>query len=98
MKLNIAVLSGDGIGPEIVQQAINATDAIAEKFGHDIEYSHGLTGAVAIEKVGNPYPDATHELCMEADAVLFGAIGDPKFDNDPFYMRNTTTQLTTIMI
>lgn len=83
MKLNIAVLPGDGIGPEIIDQAMKAVKAVAEKFNHQLEYQFGLTGATAIDQVGEPYPDATHELCMQSDAVLFGAIGDPKFDNNP---------------
>ena len=83
MKLNIAILSGDGIGPEIVAQAMKAVEAICEKYGHEVVVSHGLIGAAAIDAVGNPYPDKTHELCMNSDAVLFGAIGSPKYDNDP---------------
>lgn len=83
MKLNIAVLAGDGIGPEIIDQAIKVVDAICEKKGHTATYTKGLVGATAIDQTGNPYPDETHELCMNSDAVLFGAIGDPKFDNDP---------------
>jgi 3-isopropylmalate dehydrogenase len=83
MNLRIAVLPGDGIGPEIIEQAVKVTDAICKKFGHTINYKYGLVGAAAIDKTGNPYPDATHELCMESDAVLFGAIGHPKYDNDP---------------
>ncbi|MFR9640761.1 MAG: 3-isopropylmalate dehydrogenase [Rikenellaceae bacterium] len=83
MKLNIAVLPGDGIGPEIVAQAMKATEAICKKFGHQITSEYGICGADAIDKVGNPYPDQTHELCMRSDAILFGAIGHPRFDNDP---------------
>lgn len=83
MKLNIAVLPGDGIGPEIIGQALRVTEAICEKFGHDLSYEYGIVGACAIDEVGNPYPEATHELCMSSDAVLFGAIGDPKYDNNP---------------
>ena len=83
MELNIAVLPGDGIGPEIIEQAIKVVDAIGNKYGHKINYTYGHVGAVAIDKTGNPYPDETHEICMNADAVLFGAIGDPKYDNDP---------------
>lgn len=83
MKLNIAVLPGDGIGPEIIEQAIKVTDAVCKKYGHQINYKYGLVGADAIDKTGNPYPDETHELCMSSDAVLFGAIGHPKYDNDP---------------
>ena len=83
MKLNIAVLPGDGIGPEIVNEALKVTKTVCEKFGHELSYKHALVGACAIDKTGNPYPDETHELCMQSDAVLFGAIGDPKYDNNP---------------
>ena len=83
MKLNIAVLPGDGIGPEIVEEALRATEAVCAKMGHDLAYEHALVGAIAIDTVGNPYPDSTHELCMNSDAVLFGAIGSPKYDNNP---------------
>ncbi|MFI3303143.1 MAG: 3-isopropylmalate dehydrogenase [Rikenellaceae bacterium] len=83
MKLNIAILPGDGIGPEIVDQALKATKAICEKFGHELTYEYAICGADAIDKVGDPYPEATHELCMKSDAILFGAVGHPKFDNDP---------------
>jgi 3-isopropylmalate dehydrogenase len=79
----IAVLPGDGIGPEIMTPALNVVKAIAAKFGHELTYKEAITGACAIDKVGDPYPPETHELCMQADAVLFGAIGHPKFDNDP---------------
>ncbi|MDA3881190.1 MAG: 3-isopropylmalate dehydrogenase [Prolixibacteraceae bacterium] len=81
--LNIAVLAGDGIGPEIIEQALKVTKAVCDKFGHELKYKKALTGACAIDAVGDPYPAETHQLCMESDAVLFGAIGDPKYDNDP---------------
>lgn len=83
MKLSIAVLPGDGIGPEIVEQALNVTKAVCQKFGHELVYETALTGACAIDAYGDPYPESTHELCMRSDAVLFGAIGAPKYDNDP---------------
>ncbi|MBT8185292.1 MAG: 3-isopropylmalate dehydrogenase, partial [Eudoraea sp.] len=83
MKLNIALLAGDGIGPEVTDQAVKVCDAIAEKFNHEITWKPALTGAAAIDAVGEPYPDETHEICASADAVLFGAIGHPRFDNDP---------------
>jgi 3-isopropylmalate dehydrogenase len=83
MKLNIAVLPGDGIGPEIVEQALKVTHAICARFGHELMTKTGLVGAVAIDETGNPYPEETHRLCMDSDAVLFGAIGHPRFDNDP---------------
>lgn len=83
MKLNIAVLAGDGIGPEIIAQAIKVVDAVCAKKGHEVTYQEALTGAAAIDALGDPYPDSTHQICLAADAVLFGAIGHPKFDNDP---------------
>ncbi len=83
MNHKIAKLPGDGIGPEIVEQAVKVMDAIGEAFGHTFEFTFGEVGASAIDATGNPYPDETHEICMNSDAVLFGAIGDPKYDNDP---------------
>ena len=83
MNINIAVLAGDGIGPEIVEQAIKVLRAVEMKFDHKFNFEFALTGACAIDEVGEPYPQQTHELCMKSDAVLFGAIGDPKYDNDP---------------
>ncbi|SNZ00097.1 3-isopropylmalate dehydrogenase [Flagellimonas pacifica] len=83
MKLNIALLAGDGIGPEVIDQAVKVSDAVAKKFNHEINWTPALTGAAAIDAVGEPYPDETHEVCAKADAVLFGAIGHPRFDNDP---------------
>ncbi|MCL4144799.1 UNVERIFIED_CONTAM: hypothetical protein GTU68_012925 [Idotea baltica] len=83
MKFNIALLAGDGIGPEVIDQAVKVSDAVAAKFGHEITWKPALTGAAAIDAVGDPYPDSTHEVCVAADAVLFGAIGHPRYDNDP---------------
>lgn len=83
MNFNIAVLPGDGIGPEIIAEALEVTKAVCNKFGHTMTYETGLVGACAIDATGNPYPDATHELCMKSDAVLFGAVGDLRFDNNP---------------
>ncbi len=83
MKLNIALLAGDGIGPEVIDQAVKVCNAIAVKYQHDLNWRPALTGAAAIDAVGDPYPDETHEICASSDAVLFGAIGHPRFDNDP---------------
>ena len=83
MKLKIAVLPGDGIGPEIMRQGVAVMDAIAEKFGHEVEYKEAICGAHAIELVGDPFPEETFRTCKDADAVLFAAVGDPRFDNDP---------------
>jgi 3-isopropylmalate dehydrogenase len=83
MQKNIAVILGDGIGPEVTQQSIKALNAIALQFGHEFNYSYCLMGADAIDKTGNPLPDQTIEVCLNSDAILFGAIGHPKYDNDP---------------
>lgn len=83
MKIKIALLAGDGIGPEVIDQAVKVCDAIAVKYNHNITWQPALTGAAAIDAVGEPYPDETHDICANADAVLFGAIGHPRFDNDP---------------
>jgi 3-isopropylmalate dehydrogenase (EC 1.1.1.85) len=83
MKKTIAYLPGDGIGPEVTAQARRVLEKVAEVFGHEFAFKEGLIGAVAIDKTGDPYPEATRELCKTADAVLFGAVGDPKFDDDP---------------
>ena len=83
MNLKIAVLPGDGIGPEISAQGVDVMSAVCEKFGHDVEYSYALCGAEAIDKTGDPFPDETYRTCLWAGAVLFSAVGDPRFDNDP---------------
>ena len=83
MDFKIAVLPGDGIGPEISKQGVDVMTAVCEKFGHNVTYKYALCGADAIDKVGNPFPQETFEICRDADAVLFSAVGDPKFDNDP---------------
>ena len=83
MKLRIAVLAGDGIGPEIMTQGVAVMNAVAEKFGHEVEYKEAICGAHAIDVVGDPFPEDTFKTCQEADAVLFAAVGDPKYDNDP---------------
>lgn len=83
MKKNIAVIEGDGIGPEVTRQSIKVLDAIAEKFGHEFNYSYCLMGAISIDKTGTPLPQETIDICLDSDAILFGAIGHPKYDNDP---------------
>ncbi|MBR5694833.1 MAG: 3-isopropylmalate dehydrogenase [Paludibacteraceae bacterium] len=83
MKLNLAILPGDGIGPEVVSVALNVVKKVCERFGHSLTYDSALVGACAIDACGDPYPEDTHALCMKADAVLFGAVGDPRFDNNP---------------
>ncbi|NQY06239.1 MAG: 3-isopropylmalate dehydrogenase [Flavobacteriaceae bacterium] len=83
MNLNIAVLAGDGIGPEVIKQSIKVLDAIAKKYGHIFQYKEAPVGAIAIDQTGNPLPEETLNLCLSSDAILFGAIGDPKYDNNP---------------
>jgi len=83
MNLKIAVLAGDGIGPEISAQGVEVIKAIANKFGHHVAFKSALCGAAAIDAFGDPFPDDTLAVCEESDAVFFSAVGDPKFDNDP---------------
>lgn len=83
MDLKIAVLPGDGIGPEISEQGVAVMTAVCEKFGHNVSYEYALCGAATIDAVGDPFPEDTYQKCMAADAVLFSSVGDPKFDNDP---------------
>ena len=82
MKKNIAVITGDGIGSEVTQQSVKVLEAIAERFDHQFEFTYCLMGAVAIEEMGNPLPNETLEVCLGTDAILLGAIGHPKYDND----------------
>ncbi|MBR4534237.1 MAG: 3-isopropylmalate dehydrogenase [Bacteroidaceae bacterium] len=83
MDFKIAVLPGDGIGPEISEQGVNVMTAVCQRFGHSVTYEYAICGADAIERVGDPFPEETFQTCMRADAVLFSAVGDPKYDNDP---------------
>jgi len=83
MKLKIALLHGDGIGPEVTAQAVKCLQAVEETFGHEFIFTDAKVGATAIDATGDPLPEATLALCKESDAVLFGSIGDPKYDNDP---------------
>ncbi|MFW2476200.1 MAG: 3-isopropylmalate dehydrogenase [Sediminibacterium sp.] len=83
MNKKIAVIPGDGIGPEVTNQSVKVLDAIAKRFGHQFDYHYAVMGAIAIDQTGNPLPDTTIETCLQSDAILFGAIGDPKYDNDP---------------
>ena len=83
MKKKITVIEGDGIGPEVTRQSIRVLNAIGQQYGHEFTYDYQLMGADAIDKTGNPLPDQTIESCLNSDAILFGAIGHPKYDNDP---------------
>lgn len=80
---SLTVLRGDGIGPEVINEAIKVLNAVAYKFDRKFEYEDQLIGAVAIDEMGHPLPDKTLKSCKSTDAVLLGAIGHPRFDNDP---------------
>ncbi len=86
-KFKIAVLPGDGIGPEIVKQALKVLDAASEKFGFEVETEFALIGGAAIDKTGEPFPEETKEKVLSSDAVLLGAVGGPKWDSLPFEKR-----------
>lgn len=80
MNKKITVLKGDGIGPEVIEQAIKVLDAVCRKYNHNFEYIEALIGGVAIDKFGTPLPDETLEMAKNSDAVLLGAVGDWKYD------------------
>lgn len=82
-KLKIAVLPGDGIGPEISEAGLKVLIAACDKHGIKCEFRHGLVGAAAIDECGDPFPEETLRLCEESDAVFFSAVGHPRYDNDP---------------
>jgi len=83
MNYKIAVIPGDGIGPEVTAEAVKALDAVGKKFGHNFEYEYVLAGGAAIDNEGVCLPDKTVEIAKKADAVLLGAVGGPKWDNLP---------------
>jgi 3-isopropylmalate dehydrogenase len=83
MKKKIVILPGDGIGQEVTREGKKVLDKIAQKFGHTFEYEEAIIGHVAIEATGNPLPDESLNKMKAADAILFGAVGHPKYDNDP---------------
>ncbi|KAB7530907.1 3-isopropylmalate dehydrogenase [Flagellimonas olearia] len=83
MNLNIALLPGDGVGPEVLAQAVKCLQAVEETFNHNFVYKEALIGAIAIDKKGTPLPNNTLKLCKEVDAVVLGAIGHPKYDLNP---------------
>ena len=80
MKLNIALLKGDGIGPEIVDSAVRVLNKIGEKFGHEFVFTPYLIGGAAIDATGEPLPKETVDGCLASDSVLLGAVGGPKWD------------------
>ncbi len=86
----IAVIAGDGIGPEVVAEAEKVIRKTEEMFGYKFEFEHGLFGGIAIDQTGTPLPQATLDICKRADAVLLGAVGGPKWDNNPKETRPET--------
>lgn len=87
MKANIALLPGDGIGGEVISEARKVLEAVAGRFSHSLTFSEALIGGLAIDKTGEPLPEATLKACDAADAVLFGAVGDPKYDDPAAAVR-----------
>ena len=83
MNLNILVLPGDGIGPEVSREAVRVLGRVSEKYNHTLQLTEGLLGGVAIHKEGTPLPQQTLDLALKADATLMGAVGLPEFDNVP---------------
>lgn len=83
MELKIAVLPGDGIGPEISKEGVKVLESVAKRFNHKFIFEYGEIGAAAIDAVGDPFPEKTLELCLDSDAILFSCVGDPRFDNNP---------------
>lgn len=83
MELKIAVLPGDGIGPEISREGVKVLESVAKRFNHKFSYEYGVIGAAAIDAVGDPFPEETMRLCLDSDAILFSCVGDPRFDNNP---------------
>ena len=81
MQAKIALLPGDGIGPEVVREGVRVLSAIAARWGHDFQTESALLGGAAIDATGNPLPDDTIALCRSSDAVLLGAVGGPAWDN-----------------
>ena len=83
MNKTIAIIKGDGIGPEIVTEAMAVLDTVAAKFGHTFTYQDAPMGGNAIDTFGVPLPDSSLETCMKSDSVLLGAVGGPKWDDQP---------------
>lgn len=83
MDLNVLVLPGDGIGVEVTKEAVKVLTRVAVVFGHQVSLSEGLLGGIAIQETGNPFPEETRKLALDADATLLGAVGLPEFDNAP---------------
>ena len=94
MQLNITVLPGDGIGPEVTRQAVRVLRAVSDLGGHDFRFEERAIGGAAFERFGSPLPPATLDACLESDAVLLGAVGAPKYDSLPTSTRPEAGLLT----
>ena len=87
MKFNIALIKGDGIGPEIIDSACQVLDKVGKRFGHEFVYTDIKAGGCAIDEFGVPLPDGALEECLKSDSVMLGAVGGPKWDNLPGHLR-----------
>src|SRR6204780_4546474 len=87
MKLNLTVLPGDGIGPEVTEQAVAVLQAVADGFGHQLQLQNKLIGGAALAAVNDPLPPDTIQACVSSSAVLLGAVGSPAFDHNPGHLR-----------
>lgn len=87
MEKKITVLPGDGIGPEVVAVAVRVLQVIGKRYKHDFHLAYAAIGGAAIDQFNNPLPEETIELCKESDAILLGAVGGPKWDNNPAELR-----------
>ena len=87
MEKKITVLPGDGIGPEVIASAVKVLQVISKRFNHTFHLGYGAIGGAAIDQFGNPLPDETITMCSESDAILLGAVGGPKWDNNPAHLR-----------
>lgn len=87
MKKRIALLPGDGIGPEVLESAVDVLKSVAERFSHEFVFEYGLIGGAAIDEHNNPLPEETVTVCKNADAILLGAVGGPKWDQNPSELR-----------
>ena len=96
MEYKIALIRGDGIGPEVVGEAVKVMDAVAARFGHKFNYTDVLMGGCAIDAVGKSYPDGTAEICKACDAVLLGAVGGPKWGHSAQPEKRPETALLSI--
>ena len=87
MILNLTILPGDGIGPEVTDQAVQVLQAVSKRFGHQLQMQHKLIGGAALKSANDPLPSDTLQACLSSSAVLLGAVGSPEFDKNPGHLR-----------